>query len=114
MEEAAKTFDKMGENGLKPNIVTWTTLISGYVHNGYWNEALKLFRELLKEDLRPNFVTISSVLPACSELAALFHGREHPDIEKIIGMLKTFTACMEVEGYVAERLSLLHDVEDEE
>nr|XP_021861004.1 thymidine kinase b-like [Spinacia oleracea] len=48
------------------NVITWTALISGYGHNGRTDEVLELFDEMIKEGLRPNYVTFLAVLSACS------------------------------------------------
>ncbi|KAH0979995.1 hypothetical protein GBA52_007172 [Prunus armeniaca] len=49
------------------NIVSWTAMISGYTQNGLAEQALVLFDEMLRKDteVKPNWVTIMSVLPAC-------------------------------------------------
>ena len=39
-------------------------MISGYSHNGLANEALKLFNQMLSEDMKVDLVTIKSVLLA--------------------------------------------------
>ncbi|XWS20754.1 hypothetical protein CRYUN_Cryun31cG0129700 [Craigia yunnanensis] len=58
-------------------------MISGYVFNGMNNDALEVFRWLLQEKIRPNAVTMASVLPACADLAALKMGKElHGNIIK--------------------------------
>ncbi|KAF3439822.1 hypothetical protein FNV43_RR18100 [Rhamnella rubrinervis] len=60
--------------GLMPyrNVVSWTTMISGYSQNGQYSKALAMFLEMEKEtDVRPNGVTVASVLPACANLGAL-------------------------------------------
>ncbi|KAH7853262.1 hypothetical protein Vadar_000652 [Vaccinium darrowii] len=58
------------------DIVIFTTMISGYVLNGMNFSALDVFRWLLLEQMRPNTVTLASVLPACAGLAALTLGKE--------------------------------------
>ncbi|KAK6156962.1 hypothetical protein DH2020_011210 [Rehmannia glutinosa] len=70
---ARELFDEMP---LK-NIVSWTTMISGYTQNGLAGEALQLFDEMSREDseVKPNWVTIMSVLPACGHSSALDKGR---------------------------------------
>jgi pentatricopeptide repeat protein len=60
--------------GLMPNrnVVSWTAMISGYSQNGQYAKALRMFLRMEKEkDVRPNEVTIASVLPACANLGAL-------------------------------------------
>ncbi|XP_062154625.1 pentatricopeptide repeat-containing protein At5g08510 [Alnus glutinosa] len=68
MEGALELF------GLMPyrNVVSWTAMISGYSQNGQYAKALRMFFRMEKEkDVRPNEVTIASVLPACANLGAL-------------------------------------------
>ncbi|CAN0908489.1 Pentatricopeptide repeat-containing protein At2g13600 [Linum grandiflorum] len=49
------------------SVVSWTAVISGFVQNGLMSEALSMFLELSESQIRPNEVTITSVLKACSE-----------------------------------------------
>ncbi|XWS11488.1 hypothetical protein CRYUN_Cryun37aG0002700 [Craigia yunnanensis] len=60
----------------KVDVVVCTIMISGYVLNGMNNEALEIFKWLLQEKIRPNDVTLASVLCACADLAALKVGKE--------------------------------------
>ncbi|XAR49391.1 hypothetical protein NMG60_11032576 [Bertholletia excelsa] len=70
------------------NIVTWTAMISGYTQNGLGERALQLFDEMVREDseVKPNWVTIMSVLPACAESAALDHGRRIHKFANSVGL----------------------------
>ncbi|GJZ56167.1 pentatricopeptide repeat-containing protein [Tanacetum coccineum] len=72
---AEELFGKMGE-GVK-NIVSWTSMISGYAQNGLGDRALELFDELCSDlsSVKPNWVTVMSVLPACAQASALDRGR---------------------------------------
>ncbi|KAL7170034.1 hypothetical protein ACSBR2_034976 [Camellia fascicularis] len=63
-------------HGTAIDIVICSAMISGYVLNGMNMDALKIFRLLLHEQMRPNAVTLASVIPACSGLAALKLGKE--------------------------------------
>ncbi|XP_059433790.1 pentatricopeptide repeat-containing protein At5g56310-like [Corylus avellana] len=69
------------------NIVSWTAMISGYAQNGLADQALRVF-EMLKEDseVKPNWVTIMSVLPACADSAALEQGRRIHDFANGLGL----------------------------
>ncbi|KAG9454246.1 hypothetical protein H6P81_007150 [Aristolochia fimbriata] len=67
MELAWKLFDRMP----KRDLITWNTMISGYVKNGEPGEALKVFFKLVEEaELRADALTFVSVLPACADLGA--------------------------------------------
>ncbi|KAH9611873.1 hypothetical protein KSS87_019552 [Heliosperma pusillum] len=57
-----KVFDKSQVK----NVITWTSLISGYGHNGKIVEVFQLFHEMIKQGLRPNYVTFLALLSACS------------------------------------------------
>ncbi|CAH8355666.1 unnamed protein product [Eruca vesicaria subsp. sativa] len=50
------------------NEVSWTAMISGCVANRSYEMGVGLFLEMQRENLRPNRVTVMSVLPACVEL----------------------------------------------
>ncbi|GMH00389.1 hypothetical protein Nepgr_002228 [Nepenthes gracilis] len=58
------------------NVISWTAMVAGYSQNGQFANALKMFLLMEKEsDLKPNEVTIASVLPACANLGALEIGQ---------------------------------------
>eukprot|EP01018_Ginkgo_biloba_P013180 Gb_21047 [translate_table: standard] len=79
IDKARYVFDKVHRR----NVVSWTTMIAGYVQNGQSVEALKLFQQMQLAGVKPNSSTFVSVLPACSNLAALEQGMEiHEDIIK--------------------------------
>ncbi|KAG8368782.1 hypothetical protein BUALT_Bualt15G0082500 [Buddleja alternifolia] len=71
---AKEVFDEMPQK----NIVSWTSMISGYAQNGFASDALQLFDEMCTKDseVKPNWVTIMSVLPACGISSALHRGKK--------------------------------------
>ncbi|KVI11029.1 pentatricopeptide repeat-containing protein At3g62890-like [Cynara cardunculus var. scolymus] len=73
---------------LNKNIVSWTTMISGYTQNGLADRALELFDEMTNDfsNIKPNWVTIMSILPACAQLSALDRGRKIHDYATSIGV----------------------------
>ncbi|MED6139304.1 hypothetical protein PIB30_082541 [Stylosanthes scabra] len=61
-EMGRRVFDGV----LRRNLAAWNAMISGYVRNEFYKEALELFVEMLSvSELCPNTTTLSSVLPAC-------------------------------------------------
>lgn len=65
------------------DVVVCTAMISGFVLNRMNIDALKIFRWLLQEKMKPNSLTLASVLPAFAGLAALRLGKElHGNIIK--------------------------------
>eukprot|EP01018_Ginkgo_biloba_P019600 Gb_25041 [translate_table: standard] len=75
--DARKVLDQMP----KPNVVSWSVMISAYTKYGYAGEALALFYQMQRAGIQPNQFTFSSVLTATANLAALKQGKEfHEDI----------------------------------
>nr|UPT48708.1 pentatricopeptide repeat protein AaPPR651 [Agave angustifolia] len=58
------------------DVVTWNTMISSLVQNDRFWEGLVVLREMVDCGIRPDGVTLSSILPACSHVEMLETGRE--------------------------------------
>eukprot|EP01018_Ginkgo_biloba_P034994 Gb_38301 [translate_table: standard] len=71
IEIARHLFDKMSVR----DAVSWSAMISGYAQHGLANEALILFHQMQLAGLKSDMVAMVSVLPACSDLAALQQGK---------------------------------------
>uniref|UniRef100_A0A5B7BEV6 DYW domain-containing protein n=1 Tax=Davidia involucrata TaxID=16924 RepID=A0A5B7BEV6_DAVIN len=70
-DQAMDLFQRMEKDGsIKPDTASWNSLIAGYLQNGQKNKALGIFRQMQSFSVRPNSVTILSVLPACANLMA--------------------------------------------
>lgn len=69
---AHKLFDEIPER----NVVTWTSLITGYVHNSKPESGVELFVELLETGCYPTNYTLGSVLSACSSLREIDFGEQ--------------------------------------
>ncbi|XP_021299778.1 putative pentatricopeptide repeat-containing protein At1g69350, mitochondrial [Herrania umbratica] len=72
---AKKMFDEMPIRDL----VSWSSIILSYVENGEASEGLEMFRLMVLEGIKPDWVTMLSVAEACGELgllklARLVHG----------------------------------------
>ncbi|XVE64122.1 hypothetical protein DITRI_Ditri07aG0076500 [Diplodiscus trichospermus] len=62
----------------KRNIITWNSMITGFVHGGRGKEALQLFHEMQNsnnDNVKPDKVTMASVVSACAYLGAIDHGK---------------------------------------
>ncbi|XP_026428577.1 pentatricopeptide repeat-containing protein At2g37320-like [Papaver somniferum] len=73
-------------NGVpSPDLVLWTSIISGFSQSGKSQEALKFYALMWEElDEYPNNYTFSSVLCSCSGLAAVEEGKQiHCQIIKL-------------------------------
>lgn len=57
-------------------LVTWNAMIAGYVDNGRAENGLKLFKTMLETGVKPNALSLTSVLLGCSDLSALQTGKQ--------------------------------------
>ncbi|KAG6657445.1 pentatricopeptide repeat-containing protein At4g39530 [Carya illinoinensis] len=73
MEEAWKTFNST----VWRDVVCWNSMISAYSHHGEVDEALQVFERMIKEGIRPNYVTFVGVLSACSHAGLVEDGLRH-------------------------------------
>lgn len=65
------------------NVVSWTTIIAAYFQNGYFEEALNLFREMKLEGISPNEYSFAILLNSSACLSTLRHGGLlHASVEK--------------------------------
>ncbi|XP_077230689.1 pentatricopeptide repeat-containing protein At3g62890-like [Tasmannia lanceolata] len=71
VEKGREFFDKMPQR----NVVSWNTAVAGYAQNGRATEALKLFRRMQYEGVKPNGVTLVGVLSACAQAGAVEVGK---------------------------------------
>ncbi|ESQ52641.1 hypothetical protein EUTSA_v10016248mg [Eutrema salsugineum] len=52
------------------DVVSWSAMIASFVQVGHHDDALSLFRDMISIPVKPNAVTLTSVLPACAGIAA--------------------------------------------
>ncbi|KAM5581768.1 putative pentatricopeptide repeat-containing protein [Rosa sericea] len=69
---ASSLFWKMPEK----DVISWSSMIACYTHNGYVLEALDLFREMIDRGVEPNSVTVSNALQACAVACNLDEGKK--------------------------------------
>ncbi|KAF9612801.1 hypothetical protein IFM89_004211 [Coptis chinensis] len=70
LDEARRVFYMMPEK----DVVSWTTMISGYCQAKRSSEALELFGEMRDSGIRPDEVTMVSVISACTNSGDLEAG----------------------------------------
>ncbi|XP_011626246.1 putative pentatricopeptide repeat-containing protein At3g01580 [Amborella trichopoda] len=63
MEEARCVFSQFS----KPDVVLWTSMVTGYEQNGQFDEALNFFSLMQERGPRPDTVTLVSALSACTQ-----------------------------------------------
>uniref|UniRef100_M4DYH8 Pentatricopeptide repeat protein n=1 Tax=Brassica campestris TaxID=3711 RepID=M4DYH8_BRACM len=73
LEEAVKIFEAMDK---ERDIFTWNSVLCVHDYCGDHDGALAMFNRMLCSGIRPDLVTLTTVLPTCGRLAALNQGRE--------------------------------------
>ncbi|KAK7854921.1 pentatricopeptide repeat-containing protein At4g21065 [Quercus suber] len=99
VDEARDLFDEMSERDL----VSWSTMVSGYVQNGCSNEAFVLFKQMQAQNVIADEFTLASVAGACGDMGALDLGKwvhsyidkEGIDIDIVLGtsLVDMYSKC---------------------
>ncbi|WCJ28919.1 Pentatricopeptide repeat (PPR) superfamily protein [Euphorbia peplus] len=105
---ARNVLDEMSER----DVVSWTTLIAGYVNEGCGADGVGLYSEMRKDNILPNEFTLATVLKACSLCLDVELGKQiHVEVLKAglltdlfvgSGLVDLYAKCGEVE--LAERV----------
>ncbi|XP_052202170.1 LOW QUALITY PROTEIN: pentatricopeptide repeat-containing protein At2g13600-like [Diospyros lotus] len=72
VQEAFEYFRKMP----KRNVITWNSMLSTYVNQGLWEEGLRLYILMLREGVKPDWVTFSILTSVCADSAVLKLGSQ--------------------------------------
>ncbi|KAF9605110.1 hypothetical protein IFM89_013780 [Coptis chinensis] len=73
LENASRVFHKIPER--RRNVITWTSMITGFAMHGDAGTALRLFDQMNADGIEPNSITFVSVLYACSHAGLVDKGR---------------------------------------
>ncbi|KAK9123850.1 hypothetical protein Sjap_013452 [Stephania japonica] len=72
LEVARRVFDRMD----KRDVVSWNSMISGFGVNGFAEEAILVFKEMINDGkVSPNAITFISLLGACSHSGLVDEGK---------------------------------------
>ncbi|KAF5732259.1 hypothetical protein HS088_TW18G00951 [Tripterygium wilfordii] len=74
LEKAVAMFKAI--HSIQQNVTSWNLLISGYDIHGRGKEALKVFWEMLREGVEPDYISFTSILAARSHGGLIDEGRK--------------------------------------
>ncbi|OWM80285.1 pentatricopeptide repeat-containing protein At4g14850 [Punica granatum] len=90
------------------SVVSWSSLISGSVHNGHFTFALLQFTDMLRDGVLPNDFTFPCVFKASASLRMPFAGKQIHGLALRVGLLEdVFVGCSAFDMYC--RTDLLDD-----
>ncbi|KAL3814621.1 hypothetical protein ACJIZ3_015889 [Penstemon smallii] len=72
IENACSVFEEI----VVKNAVSWTTLIAGYTHLGDGKGALRVFRQMLLEEVELNPFTVSIAIRASASIGSHIYGKQ--------------------------------------
>jgi pentatricopeptide repeat protein len=81
LEEAIAVFNQHSSK-FKPDVQVWNAMIGGFGQHGEGHKSLEVFHQMLHEGIKPDEITITTILNACShsglvnEALSIFHSME--------------------------------------
>uniref|UniRef100_A0A0D9WS28 EMB2261 n=1 Tax=Leersia perrieri TaxID=77586 RepID=A0A0D9WS28_9ORYZ len=108
VEYAYKVF----EASTVRNTITWNAMIGGFAQNGHGERAINLFNRMVREGLKPDYISFIAVLFACSHTGMVEQGRNYFN-----SMSKDYGIAPGIEHYncivdLLSRVELLEEAED--
>nr|DAD25404.1 TPA_asm: hypothetical protein HUJ06_026868 [Nelumbo nucifera] len=112
LDKAALVFEKMphdlanmqnskiSSDRIMANVISWSSMISGCIQNGSYEEAIKLFQMMIHEGLDVDQFTLTSIASACANAGILYQGQQiHAYIEKTGHKLDVFLGSAIIDMY---------------
>ncbi|XP_026658115.2 pentatricopeptide repeat-containing protein At5g16860-like [Phoenix dactylifera] len=72
IQSAVRVFEALRDR----DVISWSSMVTGYVQNRFFVEALDTFRQMIGAEIEPNPITITSILSACAGVSGLRLGKE--------------------------------------
>ncbi|XP_054792499.1 pentatricopeptide repeat-containing protein At2g13600-like [Prosopis cineraria] len=114
IEKAWEYFDNMPER----NVITWNSMLSMYVQHGGWEEGLKLFISMKRKGIEPDWITFTTSMSACADLAILKLGMQVvSQVEKLglgsdIAVLNAIVTMYSRCGQIKEAKKVFNSIHD--
>ncbi|OVA01558.1 Pentatricopeptide repeat [Macleaya cordata] len=78
LKGASQIFERMKER----NVMSWSVMICGLANHGYGEEALSIFEKMEEAGIKPNEITFTGILSACTHAGLIDKGKKY--FEKMI------------------------------
>ncbi|KAI3944770.1 hypothetical protein MKW92_034569 [Papaver armeniacum] len=93
---------------LERTLVSWNTMITGYLDNELYVDAIDLFMEMKEEGFEPNHITLSAVLSACTRIGSVEKGQEvhifalfsgfASNVHVVTALIHMYAKCGSIDG----------------
>ncbi|CAL5048651.1 unnamed protein product [Urochloa decumbens] len=108
VEYAHRVFERISVR----NMITWNAMICGFAQNGHGEQAISLFNEMVREGVKPDYISFIGVLFACSHTGMVEEGRNYFN-----SMTRDYGIAPGIEHYncmvdLLSRVELLEEAED--
>ncbi|PIN03125.1 hypothetical protein CDL12_24354, partial [Handroanthus impetiginosus] len=93
INSAIRVFNSMH----KKNVITWNAMLGGLAMHGKGSMVMDMFDQMLQEAMKPNDVTFTAMLSACSHSGLVEEGRRlFYSLENVYGIIPSMEnyACM--------------------
>lgn len=94
IKDARKVFNQICT---ERDTLTWTSMIMALAQHGLGNEAIELFEDMLKFNLKPDHITYVGVLSACTHVGLVEQGKCYFNLMKNVHQIEpslSHYACM--------------------
>ncbi|XP_015873737.3 pentatricopeptide repeat-containing protein At2g29760, chloroplastic [Ziziphus jujuba] len=113
LEEALEVFNSVE----RKDVFNWSAMIAGLAMHGRGRAALDLFSRMLEAKVKPNAVTFTNILCACSHTGLVDEGRNlFHQMEPIYGVvpgLKHYTCMVDIlgrSGHLKEAMQFIEEM----
>ncbi|KAK9057568.1 hypothetical protein SSX86_022404 [Deinandra increscens subsp. villosa] len=111
LNKALEVFDSSGDN---KDVFVWSAMISGLAMHGHGRDAIECFTKMQEAKIKPNGVTFTNLLCACSHTGLLQEGRDlFKKMEPVYGItpgVKHYACMVDMlgrAGHLEEAISLI-------
>ncbi|KAK4765728.1 hypothetical protein SAY86_026818 [Trapa natans] len=101
---AKRIFNRM----VRRNVVSWTAMLVGYGQNGFGEDAVRAFHDMQRNGIKPDDITLGSVVSSCANLASLEEGLQFHCLAFVSG----FVSCLTVSNALISLYGKCGNVED--
>ncbi|PIN20980.1 hypothetical protein CDL12_06338 [Handroanthus impetiginosus] len=114
--EAEKVFSRIECK----DVVSWTSMVSGYNNNGLAEKAVETYKLMELEGVEPDEITIASVLSACASLGSVVIGIKLHELAKRTGLIRYLMVANALIDFYSKRkcidkaLEVFHQIPDKD